>query len=695
MALQSVTERNIVASCKLRAFATIFQGANVIRSLFMVLLAVVGLTSASISQAAAPAEVFGTLPVVQSVRMSPSGKYFAVVMNLNGQPSVRTFDANTLQQIGGIAAAKQQVISGVRWHSDDRLILTVVEVVTFDPNAVSDASELGGTNVCRFMSVSRDGKNVVQIKPPGALKDLSLSCSWVGWGSDPNSVLIQSAILGGSGLSSRSQFKADVKPVSVNILTGEGRVLDEVGSRGTFSWRADKTGAVRLRWDAVTGNEVLYARLKGSSDWREVHRQPLRDFEAESSGDKRGIVQVLGFADDLNKVYVLYWPGDRSVLGLMDLQTSQITQLHSDPKYDVGGVVSFGEGASGAFVDRDVPTQFFFDQKAKAVQASLQANYPGNVIRIVHASDDFTRIAFLIDGPIAPGGAYQILDTVKNEASMISRLYPTLDLASTGEQRYVTYTARDGMQIDAYLTLPRGTSGKGLPAIILPHGGPQARDSGGFDWLSQFFASRGYAVLQPQFRGSDGFGTKFALAGRRQWGRKMQDDVSDGVKHLIANGTIDANKVCIMGWSYGGYAALAGATLTPELYRCAIAGAGVSDLVEMLLWSREYAGGKEGSIRYWRLHIGDPTADKASIEAVSPIKHVANVKAPILLIHGVLDNVVPIKQSEIIAEALKAAGKPVEFARLANENHNITFQSTRIKTLQAMDAFLAKHNPAR
>jgi dipeptidyl aminopeptidase/acylaminoacyl peptidase len=258
-------------------------------------------------------------------------------------------------------------------------------------------------------------------------------------------------------------------------------------------------------------------------------------------------------------------------------------------------------------------------------------------------------------------------------------------------ERYV----RDGTPIDAYLTLPRGSSGKGLAAIVLPHGGPQARDDGAFDWLSQYFASRGYAVLQPQFRGSDGFGIQFALAGRRQWGRKMQDDVSDGVKSLIANGTIDASKVCIMGWSYGGYAALAGATLTPELYRCAIAGAGVSDLIEMLLWSKEFAGGADGSIRYWRLHIGDPTADKANIEAVSPIKHVGNVKAPILLIHGELDSVVPIKQSEIIAEALKAAGKPYEFARLANENHNITFQSTRIKTLQAMESFLAKHNPAR
>ena len=666
-----------------------------IRSLLKAVVTAVAMTCATVAMAAPSPEVYGTLPVVQSVRMSPSGKYFAVVMNLNGQPSVRTFDAETLQQVGGVATAKQQVIRGVRWQSDDRLILTVIEVVRIDENVTRDTSEFGGTNVCRFMSVSRDGKNVIQIQPPGALRNASLSCNWVGWGPEPNSVLIQSGVFGGSGLSSRSQSRVDLKPIIVNTLTGDARVVDEVGSRGTFNWRADRTGAIRLRSDFVTGNEIIYARLKGSTDWREVHRQPARDFEVESTGSKQGVIQPLGFADDLDKIYVLYWPGDRAALGLMDLRTSQISMVHSDPKYDVGGPIGLGEGTVGVFVDRDFPTQIFFNPDAKAVQATIQASFPGNLTRIIDASEDFKRVVVYVEGPAAPGGAYQILDTVKNTASTISRAYPSLSLASTGDQRYITYTARDGMKIDAYLTLPRGTSGKGLPAVILPHGGPQARDSGGFDWLSQFLASRGYAVLQPQFRGSDGFGTQFALAGRRQWGRKMQDDVTDGVKHLIADGTIDPNKVCIAGWSYGGYAALAGATLTPELYRCVIAGAGVSDLIEMLVWSREYAGGKEGSIRYWRLHIGDATADKASIEAVSPVRHVDKVRAPVLLIHGELDTVVPIKQSEIFANALKSAGKPYEFARLANENHNITFQSTRIKTLQAMDAFLAKHNPAR
>jgi dipeptidyl aminopeptidase/acylaminoacyl peptidase len=668
----------------------------VLRRLFLAVAAATAIMSAPAAIAAPPPEVFGTLPAVQGVRLSPSGKYFAAVMNVNGVPSARVFDSDTLQQVGGVNAAKQQVIRGVRWFSDDRLVLTVVEVVEFDDSIVRDKSEASGTSFCQIMSVSRDGKNVVQIKPPGIFKDVASSCSFMGWGAEPNSMLfLASKTRTDSGVSTGGQRYVDAKPVIANLLTGETRILDELGTRGTVSWGSDRTGAIRLRYDYVAGEQILFARLQGSSDWREVHRQPSgTDSASVLTGDKSRDVQLMGFAEDLNKAYVMYWPGDRATIGLMDLRTSQITMVYGDPKYDMAGSLGVREeGIAGVSVDRDVPTQIWFDPKLKAIQANLAASFPGHLTRISSASEDLSRVAIYLEGPAAPGGAFQILDTVKNEAATISRAYPTLGLASTGDQRYITYSARDGQPIDAYLTVPRGTSGKGLPAIILPHGGPEARDSGGFDWLSQFFASRGYVVLQPQFRGSAGFGTKFAMAGRRQWGRRMQDDVTDGVKHLIANGTIDPNRVCIMGWSYGGYAALAGATLTPELYRCVIAGAGVSDIIEMQVWVRDYAG--RGSRLYWRQNIGDPTADKAGIEAVSPVRNIDKVRAPILLIHGELDNVVPIKQSEIFANALKAAGKPYEFARLANENHNITFQSTRIKMLQAMDAFLAKHNPAR
>lgn len=655
-------------------------------------LAVASVLFSGAAVAAPPAEAFGALPAIRGVSVSPSGKYFALIQNLPGQSAVKTFDAATGQMIGGIAAAKQQIIQQVSWHSDDRLIVFVVEVAKYSESLANE--DLRGENVCRILSIPRDGKNPVPLLPKGMAKNFFLSCDTVGLhGPTPDTMLIQAGVIGGSGLNSRSQIRQDFKVHSVNILTGEAEVLDEVGSRGTFDWWADDKGQVRLRRDAVAGEEVLYARLAGSSDWNEIHRQTLYAFEAakESSGSTASVIDIIGFGADPNKLYVFYWPGDRQAIGLLDLRTRQITQVSSDPKYDVDGAIGLARKVVGARVSRAMPEQIFFDDQLKQVQATIAATYPGQHVTIASASDDMSKLALIVEGSKSAGGAYVLVDLKSSTATTIAARYPTIDVASTGEQKYITYDARDGTKIDAYLTVPR-TGGKNLPAIVLPHGGPEARDEGGFDWLSQFFASRGYVVLQPQYRGSTGFGTQFALAGRKEWGAKMQDDVSDGVKYLASTGIADPGRVCIMGWSYGGYAAMAGATLTPDLYRCAIAGAGVSDLIEMLVYEEKYGG---GSARYWRKHIGDPVADKAKIDKVSPIKHVANVKAPLLLIHGELDQVVPIKQSEIMAEAMKAAGKPFEFVRLADENHNISFASTRIKTLKAMEEFLAKHNPAR
>ncbi len=666
-------------------------GVHLFKKLMFAAIAGANALFAGTAAAAPPSpEVFGALPVIESVTVSPSGKYFAVLQNLPGQTAVRTFDATTLKQIGGIATAKQQKITGTTWYSDDRLILSVVEVEKVSASVASE-DEIKGTNLCQLMSIPLDGKNPVKLKFAGILRDVAFGCAIVSLkGPEPNTILVEGTIVGGSGLNSRSQFRTDIKVQQVNLLTGDAKVVDEAGSRSTFGWGADRGGKVRLRYDYVAGEELIFARLDGSSSWEQVHRQPAVAFEAakESSSGTVGIIEVEGFASDPNQIYVSYWPGDRQALGLFDLRTRQITPVFTDPKYDVSGPFRRAGDVVGALVVRAVPEQVFFSDDWKKLQATVAANYPGHRVLIGSSSQDLNKHALFIEGPKWPGGAYLVLDLKASEATVIGSRYPTLDLASTGEQKYITYAARDGMQIDAYLTTPR-SGGKNLPAIILPHGGPEARDVGGFDFFSQFFASRGYVVLQPQYRGSAGFGTQFALAGRKQWGLKMQDDLSDGVKYLTSNGIADPSKICIMGWSYGGYASMAGATLTPELYRCAIAGAGVSDLGDMLVWS-----GKYGGIRYWRKHIGDPTADKAAIDAASPAKHADRVKGPMLLIHGELDVVVPIRQSEIMAAALKAAGKPYEFVRLADENHNITFASTRTKTMKAMDEFLAKYNPA-
>jgi dipeptidyl aminopeptidase/acylaminoacyl peptidase len=270
----------------------------------------------------------------------------------------------------------------------------------------------------------------------------------------------------------------------------------------------------------------------------------------------------------------------------------------------------------------------------------------------------------------------------------IGARHTSIEAAYVGQVKPFTYTARDGMTIPAYLTLPPGSPGKNLPLVVMPHGGPHARDTAVFYPWAQFLASRGYAVLQPQFRGSSGFGARHLEAGKFQWGLAMQNDVTDGVKHLIANGTADASKVCIYGWSYGGYAAMAGLTLTPELYKCGVAGAGISDL---LLFLGDNTRWSEDRGKFWKDYIGSPNADRDRLIATSPIKQVGRIRVPLLLIHPKDDTVVPLRQSTMMAEAMRAAGKPVEYIELDGDDHWLSRTSTSRRVLRELERFLALH----
>ena len=234
------------------------------------------------------------------------------------------------------------------------------------------------------------------------------------------------------------------------------------------------------------------------------------------------------------------------------------------------------------------------------------------------------------------------------------------------------------------------TDPKNLPLIVLAHGGPASRDVMGFDWWAQAMANRGYAVLQVNFRGSDGFGRSFLNAGFGEWGRKMQTDLSDGVRHLAADGVIDPKRVCIVGASYGGYAALAGAAIDTGVYRCAASYGGVSDLKRMVAWSKERS---QASFRYWIRFMGADDGKDQALTDLSPAARGDKVNIPILLIHGRDDSVVPLEQSRLMADALKKAGKPVEFVELKGEDHWLSRGETRIQTLSAVIAFLEKHNP--
>jgi dipeptidyl aminopeptidase/acylaminoacyl peptidase len=341
-------------------------------------------------------------------------------------------------------------------------------------------------------------------------------------------------------------------------------------------------------------------------------------------------------------------------------------------------------------------TQFtFFTPQTQALWQRVRNTFSDSTqIDLAAWSVDWSKMVLHLFGP-SYGDAYVLFDAKAGSVTSIGPVRSEVGQFDTAPMEAISYNAADGMTIPAYLTLPRGIPAKNLPLIVLPHDGPAARDTYGFDWWAQAMASHGYAVLQPEFRGSDDLGWDFLSAGFGQWGRKMQTDLSDGVRALAAQGTIDPKRVCIVGRSYGGYAALAGATLDTGVYRCAASLAGISDLRGMLRHvNLRYDTDDNPASRFWLRYLGAASDDDPVLDQLSPIRHVDKVTIPILLIHGEDDTVVPIEQSEAMNDALEAAKKDVTFVKLAHEDHWLSRAETREQMLDALMDFLAKNNPS-
>ncbi|HEX4861832.1 MAG TPA: S9 family peptidase, partial [Rhizomicrobium sp.] len=394
--------------------------------------------------------------------------------------------------------------------------------------------------------------------------------------------------------------------------------------------------------------------------------------------------------DGSGLVVLKYGSHDKKYLETQPIKgDGQPTVLYQNPDYDADRIVDdewTGRVVGARYADDKLETAFFDPQLAH-IQKRMEAALPGQTV--VLSSWDQKRDTFLVTAqdPHNPPGIY-LFTTSDSHLEYLMGAYPSLQPADLGDMKPYPYKARDGIDIHAYLTLPPGKAPKNLPAVVFPHGGPDDRDEIRFDWWAQFMASRGYVVLQPNFRGSEGYGATFRNAGFGQWGRKMQDDVSDGVKKLIADGIADPKRICIVGASYGGYAALAGATFTPDLYACAVSYAGIADVSSILGLARG-AGADSSDMHYWEDRVGATYADSKALQAISPAFHADQVRAPILLLHSNTDTVVPIEQSMREENALTGAGKKVRFVRLVGSDHNMDHSDVRLSVLRETEAFLA------
>lgn len=467
----------------------------------------------------------------------------------------------------------------------------------------------------------------------------------------------------------------------VSLNTGMGTIHAR-GSQHTVDWFVGKQGKILAKEEYNKNRKIHTIRSELTGEWVTVYSKetPVPEISVRAVGVDEKSLLYIDEKDDRKALYSMSLL-DGSVSGpLYSNEDADIDGLVLDTNHKLMAVIYSGFKPRYEFVDSDF----------NRILSSVESSFPSSSIHLRSWTDDKKSVILLVSGGDA-SGVYYLLDCEKLKMSRLASQY---DVPAIGEIKAIRYKARDGLNIPAILTLPPGNQEKkNLPLIVLPHGGPAAYDQIDFDWMVQYFALKGYAVLQPNFRGSTGFGYAFRNAGSGRWGREMQDDVSDGIATLVKTGYVDPNRVSIVGASYGGYSALVGGAFSPELYRCVISVNGVSDLPKMLKSEKFRYGPNHWVINYWQSIIGDSKSEIDKLRSISPVNFAVDFEAPVLLIHGKDDTVVPLEQSKIMHKALKKAGKTTKLITIKGEDHWLSTSSTRLQILKAIDDFLNTHNP--
>jgi dipeptidyl aminopeptidase/acylaminoacyl peptidase len=469
---------------------------------------------------------------------------------------------------------------------------------------------------------------------------------------------------------------------SVNPKNGD---LDELDDSSGFArdWIVDEHGALRYRVDYRDRTDYFQILRRGDDrQWQEFVARTMDLPEIDLHGlNAEGELVVGARPLDVGR-YGLYTVSADGTRGrsIYAHDTLDVSDVRIDP---------YTNRVVGAAVESESPV--WFDPELAMQQASLDETFPNESPTILDWSQDRSRFIVQTErSDRAP--MFYLYDAQELTANAIASTYPALDRTALATRLPYRYTARDGVEIPGYLTRPLGVDGP-APLVLLPHRGPMERDVDGFDWLAHFLASRGYAVLQPNYRGSGGYGRDWEEAGYGGWGvGVMQHDLTDGVAAVVGAGIADPERVCIVGASYGGYAALAGAAFTPELYRCAVSINGVSDLRDMFTLYRDRRGERSAAVTYFERSLGvEDAAVREKLDPASPVQHANRVQAAVLLIHGRDDSVVLIGQSRTMERALRSAGKSVQLIELESEDHWLSEATTRLQTLEAIDRFLAQH----
>ena len=600
-----------------------------------------------------PMEDFFRNPENSAFSISPDGKWLAFARPWQHRMNVYVREISTGTE-KRITSATERDIAGFFWKGNGKIVF---------------AQDTGGDENYHLYITDIDGGEPRDLTPfdkvkAGVLDDLE---------DDPIHMLI--------GMNRDNPEVFDV--YRCNIMMGELELVAKNPGNIT-GWMTDHDGKLRVaaRTDGV--NETLLYRTDESQEFRELMTLNFKETFSPAL-----------FAYDNKLMYVVSnLSTDKAAIYTYDPETGKTLDLiFSHDEVDAGGIMHSKKRKiiTGVTYTTDRRHYKFFDTEREELQKTLDEFFPGLEAAAVDCDDDEQRYIVRTYSD-RTRGAYYLFDRRDNSVMKLSDLSPWIKPEHMSPMKAITFTARDGLTIHGYITLPAGVEAKNLPLVVIPHGGPSGRNTWGFDSEAQFLANRGIAVLQVNFRGSTGYGKSFWQAGFKQWGRKMQEDVTDGVQWAVNEGIADRSRLAIYGCSYGGYSALAGATFTPYLYACAVSYVGPSNLFTLL----------ESIPPYWKPFIemehemiGDPSADKELLREVSPVFHAENIRIPLFVAQGANDPRVNKAESDQIVEAVRKTGKEVVYMVKENEGHGFHNEENRFDFYRELEAFFRKYLGSR
>ncbi len=600
---------------------------------------------------------FFSNPAQTSFRISPDGKWLAFLqpyeqrMNIH----VQRLEARAAPQ-GPVQRLTNETARDIRnygWASDSQLLYE---------------KDFGGDENFHVIRIALDGADARDLTPFDNVRAVVVDTL----DDDANFALI-----------AHNHRDAEVLDVyRVDIRSGESRLVAE-NPGSVIGWIVDHAGKVRAATTSDGANQSLL--------YRQNEQQPFQPIVTTSFKET---LAPLMFSPDGRFLYVASDRGrDTQAIRLLDPATGKEGKvLYQHPGYDTKGI---GYSAHRKQIEYFETVTWklerhFVDAVAQKRFAQLEAKLPGLQFSFTSSNRDETKWTVRTSSDRTQGSEY-LFDESSNTLTKLVDINPAIAVKDMAKMQPIKYQARDGLSIEGYLTLPVGVEPRNLPVVVNPHGGPWNRDTWGFDPEVQMLANRGYAVLQMNFRGSSGYGRKFTEASYKQWGGRMQDDITDGVNWLIKQGTADPRRVAIYGASYGGYATLSGITKTPDLYAAAIDYVGVSNMFTFIASFPPYYA---PLLEKFYAMVGHPEKDKALLEQISPVNHADKIRTPLLVAQGANDPRVKKQESDQMVAALRKRGIEVEYIVKDNEGHGFRNEENRFEFYSAMEKFLARHVPA-